>query len=61
VLSSVQLDCESTFDAVEVDDVRRNGMLPPKAKAQLTHSQSGPQQAFGVGHVPAQCSRIPAQ
>jgi hypothetical protein len=33
VLSSVQLDRESTFDAVEVDDVWRNGMLPSKAKA----------------------------
>jgi hypothetical protein len=32
-LSSIQLDRKSTFDAVEVDDVRRNGMLPPKAKA----------------------------
>jgi hypothetical protein len=36
-------------------------MLPPKAKAELTHAQSGPQQAFGVGHAPAQRSRIPAQ
>jgi hypothetical protein len=36
-------------------------MLSPKAKAQLTHAQSGPQQVFGVGHVPTQGSRIPAQ
>jgi hypothetical protein len=36
-------------------------MLPPKAKAELTYAQSGPQQAFYVGHVPAQRSRIPAQ
>jgi hypothetical protein len=61
VLPSIQLDRESTFDAVEVDDVWRKGMLPSKATAELIHVQPGPQQAFCVSHVPAQRSRIPAQ
>ena len=50
VALAINLDGHSDFVAVEVQNVRANGMLATKAQfGEPPSAQSGPQQTFGQG------------
>jgi hypothetical protein len=51
---SVQLDDQSDFVAVEVDNEAFDDLLPPKmVAAKPVATQSLPQECLGGGHIPA--------
>jgi hypothetical protein len=57
MLPAVELNYQHAFDAAEVDDVRANGMLPAKLRAQLMSSQAHPEPALGVRLLMTQLPR----
>jgi len=42
VISTINLDDELESAAIEVDDIRRKRMLPPKSHSKLSHSKRIP-------------------
>jgi hypothetical protein len=54
MLPAIDFDDESTVETDEVDDVvAERKLTPEQAIMELTLSDSGPQFAFGVSHLPA--------
>ena len=57
MLSSIQLNDQTRFQADEIDDVRSDGVLSVEAEAvELFLSDSVPQETLGIRYVPAQLS-----
>lgn len=55
MLTSVELDDDSRFQAYEVADVRTDRVLPPEPEVtQLSPTQMPPEVAFGVSRILAQ-------
>ena len=48
---AVELDGKTEAGAIEVEDIRTNGMLPPKGSAQLTASQNVPKPLLDRRHA----------
>jgi hypothetical protein len=59
VLATVYLDHEPCSVAVEVEGVRRHGVLPAESESgESRATKLKPQLALGVGHFPAQGARL---
>jgi hypothetical protein len=59
VLPTIQLDNQPRFDAGEIGDIPRNGMLTPEFEsAEIASTQEPPKMAFGIGKVAAQGAGI---
>jgi len=61
MLPAVCLNNEPCLDAGEIDDIRRNRVLPPEAPSELTAAQPVPEQSLDFGHIATQLARPPDQ
>jgi len=59
VLSAIQFDDESPFDACEIHEERSDRMLPSKlATKQSAVAQEPPHPSFGISRFSAEMSRV---
>lgn len=57
VLAAIYFDHQRRFNAGEIGDVRRDGMLAPELRAEGGGAECSPQAAFGVGAVHPEITR----